>query len=110
MTYQEIVQSVKDVCKDADLTNYKNHLAVEVQITGEGEGIFYIEAKDGKVYVEPYDYHDRDVRLITSAENFIKISRGTLDPVKAFFSGALKVDGSIDKALEFKKIVDSVNK
>lgn len=110
MTYQEIVQSVKDICRDANLKDYKNHLAVEVQITGEGEGVFYIEAKNGNVYVEPYDYHDRDVRLIASAENFIKISKGELDPVKAFFSGALKVDGSIDKALEFKKIVDSVNK
>ena len=84
MTYQEIVQSVKDICRDANLKDYKNHLAVEVQITGEGEGVFYIEAKNGNVYVEPYDYHDRDVRLIASAENFIKISKGELDPVKAF--------------------------
>lgn len=110
MTYQEIVQSVKDICKDASLKDYKKHLAVEVQITGEGEGVFYIEAKDGSVNVEPYDYHDRDVRLIASAENFIKISKGELDPVKAFMTGKLKVDGSIDKALEFKKIVESVKK
>ena len=62
------------------------------------------------MYVEPYDYHDRDVRLITSADNFIKIANGELDPVKAFFTGKLKIDGSVDKALEFKNIVDSVNK
>lgn len=109
MTYHEIVAEIKDLCKDAELREYKNHLAVEVEIKGEGEGVFYIEAKDGNVYVEPYDYHDRDVRLIASAENFIAIAHGKLDPVKAFFSGKLKIDGSIDKALEFKQIVDSVN-
>ncbi len=110
MNYQEIVKTVQDLCKGADISDYNKHLAVEVQITGEGEGVFYIEARDGKVYVEPYDYHDRDVRLITSADNFIKIANGELDPVKAFFTGKLKIDGSVDKALEFKNIVDSVNK
>lgn len=110
MNYQEIVKTVQDLCKGADISDYNKHLAVEVQITGEGEGVFYIEARDGKVYVEPYDYHDRDVRLITSADNFIKIANGELDPVKAFFTGKLKIDGSVDKALEFKNIVDKVNK
>lgn len=109
MTYHEIVAKVQELCKGAELKDYKNHLAVEVAITGEGEGVFYIEARDGKVNVEPYDYRDRDVRLIASADNFIAIAKGELDPVKAFMSGKLKVDGSIDKALEFKKIVDSVN-
>ena len=55
MTYQEIVSAVKEYCRDADLGDYKNHLAVEVAITGEGEGVFYIEAKDGKINVEPYN-------------------------------------------------------
>ena len=108
MTYQEIVANVKELCGNADLGDYKSHLAVEVEIKGEGEGVFYIEAKDGKVNVEPYNYNDRDVRLIASANNFIAIAKGDLDPVKAFLSGKLKVDGSMDKALEFKRVVEIV--
>ena len=110
MTYEEIVAKVKKLCEDADLKGYDQHLAVEVAIEGEGEGVFYIEAKDGKVYVEPYDYRDRDVRLIATADNFIKIASGKTDPVAAFTIGKLKVDGSIEKALEFKKIVDMIKK
>ena len=110
MKYEEIVAKVKELCGSAELKDYKQHLAVEVAIEGEGEGVFYIEAKDGKVYVEPYDYHDRDVRLIATADNFIKLAGGKLDPVLAFTTGKLKVEGSIDKALEFKKIVDMVKK
>ncbi len=108
MNYQEIVSKIKELCADADLGDYKNHLAVEVAIKGEGEGVFYIEAKDGRVNVEPYDYNDRDVRLTATADNFISLAKGELDPVKAFLTGKLKVDGSIDKALEFKKVVDIV--
>ncbi|MDE6579809.1 MAG: SCP2 sterol-binding domain-containing protein [Ruminiclostridium sp.] len=110
MTYQEIVAEVKNLCKDADLGDYKKHLAVEVAITGEGEGVFYIEAKDGKINVEPYNYNDRDVRLTATADNFIAIASGKMDPVDAFFKKKLHIDGSIEKALEFKKIVEKVKK
>lgn len=110
MNYQEIVSAVKDLCKDADLGDYKNHLAVEVAISGEGEGVFYIEAKEGKVNVEPYTYNDRDVRLTASADNFIAIAKGKLDPVKAFLTGKLKIDGSMDKALEFQKVINKIKK
>lgn len=109
MTYQEIVSEVKNFCVGAELKKYAKHLAVEVAITGEGEGVFYIEAKDGKINVEPYNYNDRDVRFTANAKNFLAIAKGELDPVKAFMTGRLKVDGSIDKALEFKSVVDEIS-
>ena len=108
MTYEEIVAKVKNLCGSAELKGYDKHLAVEVAIKGEGEGVFYIEAKDGKVNVEPYSYNDRDVRFTATADNFLKLASGKLDPVFAFTTGKLKVDGSIEKALEFKKIVEMI--
>ena len=108
MKYEEIVAKVKELCGSADLKDYKKHLAVEVAIKGEGEGVFYIEAKDGKINVEPYTYNDRDVRFTATADNFIKLASGKLDPVLAFTTGKLKIDGSIEKALEFKKIVEMI--
>lgn len=108
MTYQEIVGKIKDLCDGVVLQDFKKHLAVEVAIHGEGEGVFYIEVRDGKVMVEPYDYKDRDVRFNATAENFIALAKGELDPVNAFFTGKLKIDGSIEKALEFKNVVEGV--
>ena len=40
--------------------------------------------------------------------NFFKICDGSLDSVKAFTVGKLKVLGNIDKALKFSGIVNSV--
>ncbi|MBQ8297965.1 MAG: SCP2 sterol-binding domain-containing protein [Ruminococcus sp.] len=108
MTYEEIVSEVKKVCDGKILNNYSDHLAVEVNITGEGEGVFYIEAKDGVLHAEPYNYYDRDARFNISAKNFLKLAEGKLDPVWAFTSGKLKIDGSIEKALEFKNVLDMV--
>ena len=89
----------------ADVSDIHEHLAYQFNIVGDAEGIFYVEVKDGKLYVEPYEYYDRDAMLTASADTFMKIAEGNLDPVKAFTFRKLKVEGSIDKALKLKDLV-----
>lgn len=108
MTFQEIFEEVRNEIYANDLSGLEGHLAVQVNIVGEGSGAFYIELLEGKVYVEPYEYYDRDCIFIVSGDDFLKICRGELNPVWAFTTGKLKVQGSIDKALEFQKISDRV--
>ena len=110
MTYEEIVQGAKDVLMNKDVSEFKGHLAVQVDVTGEGEGAFYVELKDGQLFVEPYEYYDHDCRLTASADTFTKLITGKLDAVLAFTTGKLRVDGSIDKALEFQKICGAKDK
>lgn len=110
MTYEEIFNKTKEAISAADASGFKGHLAVEVNITGEGAGAFYIEIKDGKADAQPYEYYDRDCKLITTGENFLSIMDGSLDAVKAYTAGKLKVEGNIGKALEFSKIAESARK
>lgn len=110
MTYEEIVQEVKKELMKSDVSILKHHLAIQVDITGECEGAFYIELKDGKVYVEPYEYYDRDVKLIVSGKDFLKIVHGSLNPVIAYTVGKLKIEGNLGKALELQQIIDSIKK
>lgn len=110
MTYEEIFDTSKKLIMKSDVSGVDGHLAVQIDIEGEGEGAFYIELKDHELHVEPYEYYDRDCKFIISGDNFLKLAEGKLDPVAAFFDGRLKIEGSIDKALEFKNIVDSVKK
>lgn len=110
MTYEEIFAESKRLILSNDIDDLEGHIAVQVNITGEGEGAFYIELKDRKVYVEPYEYYDRDCIFIVSGKNFIKMCEGKLDAVVAFTTGKLKVEGSIEKALEFNKIVKKVQR
>lgn len=110
MTYEEIFEKSKELIMKSDVNKVNGHLAVQIDIEGEGEGAFYIELKDYALHVEPYEYYDNDCKFIISGENFLRLADGKLDPVAAFFDGRLKIDGSIDKALEFKNIVDSVKK
>lgn len=108
MTYEEIFARSKKLILKNDACGIKGHLAVEVDITGEGSGAFYIELNDGKIAVEPYEYYDRDCKLIISGEDFLSICDGSLDAVKAFTNGKLKVEGDIDKALQVSEIFNKV--
>ena len=56
MTFETVFQTVKEIFMKADVSKVDEHLAFQFNITGQGEGIFYAEAKDGRLYVEPYEY------------------------------------------------------
>ena len=89
MTYESIVAAVRKKLSKADVSSIPGTLAFQVDVEGKAEGIFYIEIKDGQLHVEPYDYHDRNARLIINGTNLMKLVNGKLDPVLAFTTGKL---------------------
>ena len=107
MTYADMFSKVKGMFMEADVSDIQEHLAYQFNIAGEAHGILYVEVKEGKLYVEPYEYFDRDALFICSAETLFKIAEGKTDPVLAFTLGKLKVEGNIDKALKLKNLIDS---
>ena len=107
MTYADMFSKVKGMLIGADVSDVKEHLAYQFNVTGEAEGIFYAEVKDGELFVEPYEYFDRDAMFTCSTETLFKIADGKLDPVLAVTLGKLKVEGNIDKALKLKSLIDS---
>lgn len=107
MTYADIFSEIKTQFMNADVSDIHEHLAYQFNIVGEGEGIFYVEVKDGRLYVEPYEYFDRDVMFTCKASTLLKIAEGTLDPVMAFTLQKLKVEGNFDKALKLNELIES---
>ena len=99
MTYQELVSEIRDIFMQADVSGIKEHIAYQFNIRGEAEGAFYAEVSEGKLYIEPYEYFDRDVLFTTTAETLLGIAGGPMDAVAAFTQGKLQVEGSFDKAL-----------
>lgn len=110
MTYAELFSAIKGEFMKADVSDISEHLAYQFNITGEAEGIFYVEVKDGRLYVEPYEYFDRDVIFICSAKTLLKLSEGKMDPVMAVTLQKLKFEGSVEKALRLKELIDSKRK
>ena len=99
MTYADFFSEIKGKFMEADVSGITEHLAYQFNIVGDAEGIFYVEVKDGALYVEPYEYFDRDAMFTGKAETFMKIASGKLDPVMAVTLQKLKVEGDIGQAL-----------
>ena len=104
MTFNELVEKVRKLSAKADVSN-QDFIAVQINITGKESGVFYVEVKDHKISVEPYEYYDRNCAITMSLTDFNKLIDGKLDPVAAFTVGKLKVDGDVGKAVEFSKLL-----
>lgn len=105
MKFEVFFKEVKDKLITTDVSDTPGKLAIQINITGEEEGTFYIEVLEGKLSIEPYEYNDRDVAITISGDNFKKLLEGKADPVLLFTVGKLKVDGDVGKALELKKFI-----
>ena len=103
-TFEELVNRVREKAQQTDVSNI-DFLAVQVNITGKTPGVFYVEVKDHRVNVEPYDYHDRNCAITMSMTDFTKMLNGKLKPMTAFAAGKLKVDGDLGKAAEFGNLL-----
>ena len=107
MTYAEFFYEIKNRFMGTDVSDIHEHLAYQFNIEDEeAGGIFYVEVKDGELFVEPYEYHDRDAMFVASPDTFMKIAEGKIDPVMAFTMQKLRVEGNIEKALRLKEIIE----
>lgn len=93
MTYEELVQNVKDAVKTARVSKTVGHVAFQFNVEGTAEGAFYVELSDGKINVEPYEYYDRDLIITTGADVIMQMLAGELQPMAAYTNGQLRVYG-----------------
>ncbi|MGN0432124.1 MAG: SCP2 sterol-binding domain-containing protein [Lachnospiraceae bacterium] len=95
MTYEELVAKVKEATKNARVSKVVGHVAFQFNVEGEGEGAFYLEISDGKIAVEPYEYYDRDLIIVTTADIILQMLDGDLLPMNALTNGQLRVYGDV---------------
>ncbi len=96
MTYEEIVSYVS---KKATKLKAKSEAAVQVDITGEGEGAFYVAVKEGKIEVAPYEYFDHDAKVVADGNDFIAYLDGKAD------ESVINIIGDVEKAAVIKELV-----
>lgn len=105
MTYEQIVAKVKEKYEGVDASSVEGVQAIQINLSGKNtEGVFYIEVKNGEVNVEPYDYHDNWATVTVAPTNLLKILDGKLNPVIAYTTGKVSINGDADTVLRIIKL------
>ena len=98
MKYEELVEKVREGVKNAKVSKIVGHIAFQFNVEGEAEGAFYLEISGGKINVEPYEYYDRDLIIVTSADVIMQMVEGNLQPMEAHSKELLRVyDGDLEQ-------------
>ena len=105
MTYQELVKKVQTALVKADATTVEGHIAVQVNVTGEAAGAFYMEILDRVLYVMPYDYIDRDALLTADGADVLAVAQGKITLEAAVAESKIACDGSYDAAMALGAII-----
>lgn len=96
MNYEELVANVKKAVKKAKVSKTVGHVAFQFNVEGEAEGAFYLELDDGKINVEPFEYYDRDLIIVASADVIMLMIEGEVKPREAYAKELLKVSGNVE--------------
>lgn len=102
MDYLKAFETLKAALEKAAIPVPDGHFAIQVRLKDDDcAGIFYIEAKDKQLYIEPYDYYDHDVDILTSVKAFKSVIEGKLDIKDAIDSGEIAVSGYTEGFISF---------
>lgn len=80
---------------------------VQFELTGEGGGTWTVIIADGKCSVQDGAAEAPNATISAAAADYVAITRGELDPMKAFMGGKLKVKGDMGLMMRFMQFFDT---
>jgi putative sterol carrier protein len=84
----------------------RTKITVQLELTGEGGGVWWVCIADGACTTGDGPADRPDVVLRTAAQDYARIRRGELDPIKATMAGTMTVSGGYGRAGKFAKMFD----
>ena len=108
MKFENLLKKARKTAEKVDISEV-DFLAVQINVTDPDGGVFYVEVKDHRVSVEPYEYYDRHCSITLSNADCVKFLNGKLDGVKAYDEGVIQADGDLGKAAWFCDLIKKAN-
>ena len=102
MYFEEAFGKIKTSLGKSKVKASDNHFAIQVRMTDyDCGGTFYIEQKEGKFFVEPYNYFDFDADIEASFKDIKDVADGKVDMKKAIDDGKLIINGNLEELLSY---------
>lgn len=116
MTFFEMFDAAKAGFANADVSGLNGHVAIQIEVTEDGCGIFYAEVADGVLNVQPYDYRDNTAAVtLPHSTLFALLRRETTLPEavaqeKAFVTGCMESAAKLFAAVPAPKKAEAPKK
>ena len=116
MTFFEMFDAAKAGFANADVSGLNGHVAIQIEVTEDGCGIFYAEVADGVLNVQPYDYRDNTAAItLPHSTLFALLRRETTLPEavaqeKAFVQGCMESAAKLFAAVPAPKKAEAPKK
>lgn len=116
MTFFEMFDAAKAGFANADVSGLNGHVAIQIEVTEDGCGIFYAEVADGVLNVQPYDYRDNTAAItLPHSTLFALLRRETTLPEavaqeKAFVQGCMESAAKLFAAVPVSKKAEAPKK
>lgn len=102
MYFEEAFGKIKTSLQKTKVKASDSHFAIQIRMTDyDCGGTFYIEQKEGKFFVEPYNYFDFDADVEASFKDIKAITDGKLDIKKAVDDGKVIISGNLEELLSY---------
>lgn len=106
MTLDQLIVKIRDKVQQVDISGTEGgRIAVQCNLTGKVQGVFYVELLNGKISVMPYEYIDRDASISGALSTFEKIFTGKLTPQEALQQEKIKIEGNVDKVVALMSLL-----
>ena len=79
---------------------------IQFDLSGDSGGQWYVTIADGNMAVEKGDADDPTATIRMAAQDFEKMMTGKLDPMNAFMTGKVKVEGDLGSVMKFQSMFD----
>jgi putative sterol carrier protein len=80
---------------------------VQFDLTGDNGGQYWIKIADGKLDAGEGQAENPKVTLKAAADDWMAVANGTLNPMQAFMSGKIKIQGDMGLALKLQPLLMS---
>ena len=116
MTFFEMFDAAKAGLPNANVSGLNGHVAIQIEVTEDGCGIFYAEITDGVLNVQPYDYRDNTAAVtLPHSTLFALLRRETTLPEavaqeKAFVQGCMESAAKLFAAVPAPKKAEAPKK
>lgn len=99
MSFAEMLSSLKQKVESSKLDG---NAVYQFTLTGDNGGSFHVVVSDGKGEVKEGTADSADLTVLVSDKDFDKLVAGKLNPVMAYMTGKIKVQGDLSLAMKLQ--------